>query len=179
MPDQMDHFNTEALDVLQEWMRRIAVPTDHPPELEDHRVVWTAPGVFHLEDQWGTSTSKDYRVTVIVEPAESWRQGTWREVAELLAAVPDLHLRVALGEAEATVSSAVVQTWHVDPRSPERYPSPLEHDVVAVKLAERGDALFKMPPHGVVMIQSAHPVGPAVAALIAGGLNPMPVEPAE
>jgi hypothetical protein len=174
MPEQTEHFNTEALDVLQEWMRQIAVPTDHPPELEDQRVVWTAPGVFHLEDQWGTSTSKDYVVTVIVEPAERWRQATWREVAEEWdrreRANAGAYVRVRLGETEAMVTSAVVQRWHVDPRSPDRYPRPLEHDVVAVHLAERGDTLFKYPPHGVVMMCVGEPTGPAVAAFIQGGL---------
>ncbi len=177
---ETEHFAAEALDTLQEWMRAVAVPTDYPPELEDCRVVWTTSGVFHLEDQWGTRRSEDYRVTVLVEPAESWTQATWGDVAAALERRqwPGVTMQVELAGVRATVLSAVLQRWHVDPRSPERYPRALEHDVVAVRLIVDGqteEKFYSMPPTGPVMLLTGSPTGPAVAALLAGGFNPEPV----
>lgn len=171
----------DATEVLTEWFRRTGTAED--PTAESTRIDWLTADTFRLEDEYGVQlpgTAPRYRVTVIVEPAETWRQGTWGEVEELAAlaeATSDQRpLRVRLGEAEATVVSAVLQRWHVDPRSPDRYPRPLEHDVVAVKLAERGDTLFRFPPHGVVFIHGDAPVGPALAAMVHGGLRPEVVE---
>lgn len=167
----------DARETITEWMSRTGTAED--PTLESTRVNWLTADTFRLEDEYGTQlagTAASYRVTVIVEPAETWRQGTWGDVAELCRRYPNAQPRVALGEAEATVVSAVLQRWHVDPRSPERYPRPLEHDVVAVHLAERGDTLFHFPPHGVVMIQEGGPVAPALAAMIHGGLRPEEAE---
>jgi hypothetical protein len=161
----------DATEVLAEWFRKTGTPED--PTATSTRINWLTADTFRLEDEYGTpatGAAERYRVTVIVEPAESWRQGTWAEVAELRKADPHAQVRVRLGEAEATVVSAVTQRWHVDPRSPERYPRPLEHDVVAVKLAERGNTLFQMPPHGVVFILTDEPVGPALAATVHAGL---------
>lgn len=163
----------DATEVLTEWFRKTGTPED--PTATSTRVNWLTADTFRLEDDYThpvTGTAERYRVTVIVEPAESWRQGTWGDVAELCARDPQAQPRVALGEAQATVTSAVLQRWHVDPRSPERYPRPLEHDVVAVKLAERGDMLLKYPPHGPVMILTEGPVGPALAAMVHAGLRP-------
>jgi hypothetical protein len=171
MAEQTEHFTTEALDVLHEWMRRVAVPTDHPPELEDQRVVWTTPGVFHLEDQWGTRQGGDYRVTVLVEPAESWRQVTWYDVA--LCTPEDARPLISLGGVEAVVLSAVAQRWHVRPGTGDSKwnpPIPEEHDVVMVKLQVAGKEprMYTMPPSGPVMMLVGSPVGPAVSALLTG-----------
>jgi hypothetical protein len=178
---ETEHFAAEALDTLQEWMRRVAVPTDYPPELEDCRVIWTTSGVFHLEDQWGTRRSEDFRVTVLVEPAESWTQVTWTDVAQRTPENPgprDERPLVSLAGVEAVVLSAVLQRWHVDPRSPDRYPRALEHDVVRVRLQVDGqteEKFYSMPPTGPVMLLTGSPTGPAIAALLAGGFNPEPI----
>jgi hypothetical protein len=165
----------DARETMNEWFRKTGTPED--PTGTSTRVNWLTPDTFRLEDEYGTpleGSADRYVVTVIVEPAERWRQATWGEVAEEWdrreRANAGAYVRVRLGETEAMVTSAVVQRWHVDPRSPDRYPRPLEHDVVAVHLAERGDTLFKYPPHGVVMMCVGEPTGPAVAAFIQGGL---------
>lgn len=85
-------------------------------------------------------------------PPVSWEPRRWRELV-----AGD---RVSLGGVEAEVESAAVQDWHVDPRSSEYRPEPLEHSVVALRLVGR-DMLYRMPPDGEVETFR----GPAGAAL--------------
>lgn len=79
-------------------------------------------------------------------PRPAWCEGTWVDVARLGEGT-----RVRLGGHEAVVFSAALQAWHVDPRSSEYRPQPLEHQVVAVRLGE-GQKLYRFPPSGPVEI---------------------------
>jgi hypothetical protein len=79
-------------------------------------------------------------------PRPTWRATTWGMVAALGAGT-----RVRLGGHEAVVASAELQQWHVDPRSDQYRPRPLEHRVVAVRLGG-GEKLYTMPPDGAVEV---------------------------
>lgn len=79
-----------------------------------------------------------------LEPKHVWRPGTWAEVR-------GSGTRVRLGGVEATVESAVMGSWHVDPLSPSRSPRPLEHSTVRVRLIGR-DQTYTFPPGNAVEI---------------------------
>jgi hypothetical protein len=127
------------------------------------------------EDEWGSRVGH-YRVTVLVEPVESWVASTWRAVADLFGSpVAPAEIRVRIKDKrgdyhEGVVEYAAVQAWHVDPRSSDYRPVPLEHEVVAVRLSGR-PAPLSMPPSGPVELLAAGPVGPALETLLAGGLH--------
>lgn len=70
-----------------------------------------------------------------------WEPRRWRELVQ--------GDTVSLGGVEAVVESAVTNHWHVDPRSSEYRPQPLEHSVTALRLAGR-DQTYQMPPDGEV-----------------------------
>lgn len=81
-----------------------------------------------------------------LKPRPAWRMATWARVAGLGAGT-----RVRLGGAEAVVESAVIQSWHVDPRSNEYRPQPMEHQVVFTKLVGR-EGGYRFPTGGQVEI---------------------------
>jgi hypothetical protein len=143
-------------------------------------------GTVELHDEYRAMVAGPYRVTVIVEPAESWQQVTWRDVAERTpenVGPRDIRPLVSLGGVEAVVLSAAVQRWHVKPGTGDAKWNPpvaQEHDVVAVRLQVAGQEpkTYTMPPTGPVMLLSDSPTGPALAAMVHGGLNPTPVEEA-
>lgn len=70
-----------------------------------------------------------------------WEARTWGELVE--------GDTVSVGGVEAVVESAQVQVWHVDPRSSEYRPQPMEHSVTKVRLAGR-EPLYSMPTGGEV-----------------------------
>lgn len=74
----------------------------------------------------------------------TWHPRRWREV---LAGD-----RVSVGGVEAEVVLAgPLQSWHVDPRSSEYRPAPLEHEVYPVTLRWDGqEKRYSMPPDGEV-----------------------------
>jgi hypothetical protein len=167
------------------WLDRMALESDYD-EPEDVRVRWQTDGTTILEGSRSLNNYGHYRVTVIVEPAESWQQVTWRDVAERTpenVGPRDIRPLVSLGGVEAVVLSAAVQRWHVKPGTGDAKWNPpvaQEHDVVAVRLQVAGQEpkTYTMPPTGPVMLLSDSPTGPALAALVHGGLNPTPVEEA-
>jgi hypothetical protein len=162
----------DAIDCLQEWMKR----TGHAEDaMGSCRVRWTADGNAEVETPDGDLFV--YRLTVLVEPAERWDLMSWED----LATWPEPWagpLRVRLNGVEATLVSAVLQDWHVDPRSSEYRPIPLDHNVVAVKLIV-GDAeekMYRMPPSGQVEVHSGS-LGEAVAAILHAFPGTTPVPP--
>lgn len=70
-----------------------------------------------------------------------WEPRKWRELVH--------GDRVRMGTAEAEVQSTGTATWHVDPKSNDRYPRPLDHDVTHVRLVGR-EPLYRMPADGMV-----------------------------
>jgi hypothetical protein len=152
-------LRADAMDCLYEWLRRTG------PEGEDlYRVKPQDDGTFSVQDRWGVELHR-FRITVLVEPPVRWDLMTW----EALATWPEpwdgpIHIR--LKGVEADLLSAVVEGWHVDPRSSEYRPVALEHDVVAVRIrVGQEEKVYRMPPSGQVEVRSGS-LGEAVAAIL-------------
>lgn len=159
-------LRTEILGTAQEWLRSITVPNVTYGVGEDlMRVRWMDDGTVGLSDDRYGELKHHYRVTVIVEPVDNWRPGTWREVATLMAGPIALEeVWVRLSGVEATVTSAMVVNFHVDPKSNTYRPTALEHEVTNVRLVGR-DQLYTFPPDSAVEILSP-PMGEAVQAIV-------------
>ena len=138
-----------------------------------------------LYDQHGLAAALE-ELDAVIEPRQGWVPVTWADVVRYGPGT-----RVRLGGIEATVRHAEVMDWHVDPRSPARYPRPLEHQLVNVKLTDR-DTVYRFDPAGRVevfdMLDPAAPgaevavLAAAVARtralrLLAEGLQATPMEP--
>lgn len=166
----------DAMDCLYQWMRLTGPPEDAASahHSDSYRVRPQDDGSFSVQDRWGVELHR-FRVTVLVEPADRWDTMTW----EALATWPepwDGPVRVRLNGVEASLLSAIVEGWHVDPRSSEYRPVPLEHQVVAVKLiVGQEEKVYRMPPSGQVEVHSGA-IGPAVANLlhVFPGVTPVP-----
>jgi hypothetical protein len=150
------------------WLDRMELESDY--DVPDVYVRWQDDGTAILEDR-NLNRYGHFRVTVLVEPVESWRQVTWYDVA--LCTPEDARPLVSLGGVEAVVLSAVAQRWHVRPGTGDAKwnpPIPEENDVVMVKLqvGSQEPRMYTMPPSGPVMMLVGSPVGPAVSALLTG-----------
>lgn len=151
------------------WLDRMSTESDYDTP-EDIRVRWQTDESVILEGSRSLTQYGHFRVTVLVEPAESWRQVTWRDVAE--ESKRRQYVPVRLGDVEAAVISATVGRWHVKPGTGDARwnpPVPQEHEVVEVKLKRaNGDPgkLYRFPPSGPVFMLVGSPIGPAVANLV-------------
>ena len=163
-------LRADAVDCLYEWLRRTG-----PDAEATHRVRPQDDGTFSVEDEYGVELHR-YRITVLVEPPERWDPMTWEALATWPEPWTD-SLRIRLKGVEADLLSAVVEGWHVDPRSSEYRPIRLEHDVVAVRIriGEAEEKTYRMPPSGQVEVRSGS-LGEAVAALLHAfpGATPVP-----
>jgi hypothetical protein len=154
-----------VLGTAQEWLRRIDVPdTTYGLGDVEKSVVWMDDGTVTIAESRVSPAEHQYRVTVVVEPVDNWRPGTWREVALLVAQGDQDEVWVRLKGTEAQVASAGVVEWAVDPASNTYRPTPLAHAVVNIRLAGR-DQLFTFPPDAGVEILSP-PMGPALQTLL-------------
>lgn len=124
--------------------------------IEAARVIAARPGVglgnmFRPEEAELVTHSQmlDGAIAQLVTPRPAWRAGTWEEVATL--GQYETGTQVRLGAVEAVVESAVIQDWHMDPQSNPRYPRPMAHRVVYIRLEGR-EKPYSMPPDGAVEI---------------------------
>lgn len=169
-------LRADAVDCLYEWLRRTG-PTDtvdgNPPSF---RVRPQDDGTFAVEDGYGVELHR-FRITVLVEPPVRWDSMTWESLATFPIPIePDSAIRVRLAGVEADLLSAVVEGWHVDPRSSEYRPIRLEHRAVAVKIrVGTEEKMYRMPPTGKVEVRSGS-LGEAVAAILGQfpGAQPIP-----
>lgn len=152
-------LRADAMDCLYEWLRRTG------PEGEElYRVKPQDDGSFSVQDPYGVELHR-FRITVLVEPPVRWDPMTW----EALATWPEPWtepLRIRLKGVEADLLSAVVEGWHVDPRSSEYRPIALEHDVVVVRIrVGTEEKVYRMPPSGQVEVRSGS-LGEALSAIL-------------
>lgn len=147
-----------ARDTLTEWLRQVEAGE------ATYRARWQDDGSVVLEEmeRWPIH-ERGYRLTVLVEPVETWRASTWREVAELGKGA-----RVRLNDQEAVVTHA----HHAGPNSPwtmnptSKWPRKVMVDVVFIQLEGR-DRWYQMAPDGPVEVSTGGgPVGPALDVLL-------------
>lgn len=90
---------------------------------------------------WVRHLEEHLKAIVPDVPEVGWEPRRWRELIQ--------GDTVSLGGVEAVVESASYQEWHVDPRSSDFRPVPMDHAVVALRLVGR-DPLYRMPPEDEV-----------------------------
>lgn len=103
---------------------------------------------------------REYTVASGQEPEYVWVPLTWADVA------PGDRVRLpGRPDTEEGVLAVLPLDWHVDPKSKERWPRPLEHSEIKVTFCEP-ERTYGFPPSGQVEIRREAEVSPERFAAI-------------